>query len=166
MRGFKKNNKGQAEIFGIAIVVVMIIFILLFVLRFKSSETLSTTKTDVTYTKLAWNFINTITKTNTGCEGISIGDLLIDCAKPTNLRYINCNGVSSCKYANDTISDILKNTLGKRNDKYVFSATKGNTKLFDDIRTTGTDLCNASDYANVPISTGREIIEISIKICR
>lgn len=110
----KLAKKGQIEMMGLMIIVVIISLALLFVVRVVfTKEKIDTTQTYET-SKLVESFVNTLFQTSSGCTpDTTIQDLLIDCAKnPFSGGSIACsNGQNSCPYANTTIAAILSQTL-------------------------------------------------------
>ncbi|MCX6711236.1 MAG: hypothetical protein NTZ02_04080, partial [Candidatus Woesearchaeota archaeon] len=119
---------------------------------------------EISYNKLAWDFVNAVIKTSTDCEGMSVQDLLMDCA--TADEKILCNNKISCNYCRDEITKILVNSLGARNDDYNFSVKySGNDIDFPPINSSNIASCRNSNYATVPFSTGSGTLEVAIRIC-
>jgi len=113
------KKRGQMEILGLAVIIILITLVGLFVVRFvilKPAEI----KTSYTMKTLAVDTLTAMLRTNTECYGESIKDLLMDCAEGYN---IVCFGENSCIYANKSINQILNKTLNKWNKNYIFRAT-------------------------------------------
>ncbi|MBI5002178.1 hypothetical protein HZC31_02235 [Candidatus Woesearchaeota archaeon] len=107
-------RRGQIEMMGLMIIVVILSLALLFVVKVVfTSEKTDTTQSYET-SKLVESFVNTLFQTSSGCtDDTTIQDLLIDCAKnPFSGGSITCgDGQNSCPYANATIATILSQTL-------------------------------------------------------
>lgn len=108
------RQKGQIEMMGLMIIVIILSLALLFVVKVVFTKE----KTDTTQTyetsKLVQSFVNALFYTSSGCTpDTTIKDLLIDCAKnPFSDGSISCSdGQDSCPYVNATIATILSQTL-------------------------------------------------------
>jgi hypothetical protein len=117
-----RSKKSQMEIMGLAIVVVLIIIGLLFSIKFVLFKQPSTYREDYTTTQLAANTINTLLKTNTECNEISIKELLQDASK--TYQSITCPGtVTSTFFVNLTITNLLYDYLDDLGKEYYFRAS-------------------------------------------
>ena len=108
------------EIMGLAIVVILLSLSMIFVVKFVVLKKPAEFKKAFTQTELASNMLNTFLKTTSeNCYGLSMTELLQDCA---GSRTITCGtGDFSCKYVNDTASDIFDDTLVLWNIDYYFT---------------------------------------------
>ena len=157
-------KRAQVEAFGIAIAIVLIIFIVLLFIGFSANSKPSNVKQEISDNKLTWDFVNAVIKTTSTCEGYSIQDLLMDCA--TADEKILCNGKDSCEYSRQEINQTLIRSLGARNDDYNFSVKYNGAPIgINSISTDGISSCRNSNYATVPLSTGSGTLEVSIRIC-
>lgn len=115
----KKLNgkKGQLEILGLAIVVILITLGVLFVIRFIVLKEPTDLRQSYTRTEMASNMLNTLIRTDTECRGKSVTELLQDCAINPPIGNIDCDGNAtlignkSCAYLNTTILKIMNDTL-------------------------------------------------------
>jgi hypothetical protein len=157
-----KKKKAQAEIFGIAIVIVVLVLVAVLFIGLKLREKPSTIKKSASYMRMSSDFVNAMIKTTTPCDKVSLHDLIVDCAAG---KFIKCGADDSCVYARKVSEEILKNTFGPRADEYLFKVEYSGSALFEEINTSKAKFCSPSVSASVPISTGRENIDISIKLC-
>lgn len=107
-------RKGQIEMMGLMIIVVILSLALLFVVKVVFTQEKTDTTQSYETSKLVESFVNTLFQTSSGCtDDTTIQDLLIDCAKnPFSGGSISCSdGQNSCPYANATIATILSQTL-------------------------------------------------------
>ena len=105
----QNNKKGQMEIMGLAIVVILMVSGMLFAVKFVLFKPETTYRKDYTNTQLAANMLNTLLNTNTNCNDVTIGELLQDASRDTS--YIDCSGISSQDYVQDVVEGLLGNTL-------------------------------------------------------
>lgn len=130
-----KKRKGQMEIIGLVFIVILLTIGMLFVAKFGLNE--DTSKKIFTRKGLAYSAMSAVMKTNvkdaclisdfTGevvLNNLKISDdLLEDCAKNQGSKnQIYCNGLDSCQYLNNTISELLNLTLGTWNKNYRFES--------------------------------------------
>ncbi len=111
-------KKGQQEIMGLAIVVVLIIIGILVIAKLNSFENVSYKK-DYEQPKIASSMLNTLLATTSrDCNGISMMQILQDCAGNNTNK---CNGENSCAYFEQQAKEIFGNTLGSWQVNYEFS---------------------------------------------
>ena len=129
------NSKGQIELIGLVIIVILATLGILFMAKFSLVE--DTTKKVIAREFLASSAMGALMKTSALCEhqdyyGNFIkeplfiqNELLEDCAlyKNTNSEY-QCNNLHSCDFLNKTIGALLNKTLGKGklNKRYEFKS--------------------------------------------
>ncbi|MBR9706308.1 hypothetical protein GOV14_04685 [Candidatus Pacearchaeota archaeon] len=118
-----KNKKGQMEIMGLAIVIMLLIVGMLFVVRFVITKEPEGYKKEFTQSQLASNMLNTLLKTNTDCPDLTITELLQDCGHNPDNPAITCsnNGKKSCQFVEDTAKYIFNQTLDEWNINYHFT---------------------------------------------
>lgn len=109
-----QKKKSQIEIMGLMIIVVILALALLFVIKvvFTGKETPKSQAYETS--TLVEAFVNTLFQTTASCTGdVTIQDLLLDCARhPYSGGSITCtDGRTACPFANETIGDILQETL-------------------------------------------------------
>ena len=128
-------KKGQMEMIGIAIVVVLLVIGATLFLTL-SIRPASKTHAQFAQKELAQNIVDTLVKTVTTCRGLDFAAVLEDCAKNGELGLMCESEQKSCEYARDNVGYILNEILGKRNFEYRFSAVKDSgSKAFNDVST-------------------------------
>jgi hypothetical protein len=178
------SRKGQFEIMGLAIIVVIIAFAILLSLRFiKPSET-ADLKKDVTDSTLASNMLNVILKTTLKCKDIDLKSLLQDCAEGVrNKEYCAPGDNEPCGKVMAIINEsILRKTLDVWKKEYTFRASVvgASQPIFPPITNTAIlasgPTCDKkqlgkkymsviSESFPIPLKNGR-LMEISLDICR
>ncbi len=128
------NKKGQMEIIGLVVIVILLTLGMLFLAMFALNE--DTSKKIFTRKGLATSTATALLKTNVQCTQQSgekvypaLGkDVLEDCAKNPESQgnsvctIYSCDNKHCCTYFNDTAKLFLTSTLGKWNKKYEFEA--------------------------------------------
>lgn len=157
----KKNKKSQAEIVGLAIIVILITIGLLFFVKFGILNKKDDIKGSFIDSELANNMIDVLLKTTTDCKGSDVSDLFQDCAAFNN---IDCDGMNSYEKLNETIDKIFSKTLEKWKKSYEFSAYRGSEQIMK--RNYG----NCNRYSNresktYPIPTDKGTLFITLDIC-
>ncbi len=119
-----KNRKGQLEVFGLVIIVILIMLGLVFVIRFIILPEQAPIRENYLRTQLAANMINSLLSTTTeDCWKVEMKDLIIDCYDKGGTEDVMIceNGVNSCQYLNDTLEKrIFNSTLNIWQKKYDF----------------------------------------------
>jgi len=111
-------KKGQQEIMGLAIVITLIILAVLVIAKLSPNKEFSFKK-DYEQSELASGMLNALLTTTTrDCNGLSIRDMLQDCADNNTKK---CNGENSCAYFEQQSREILRNTLESWQINYEFS---------------------------------------------
>ena len=117
------RKKGQMEIMGLVVIVILLSLAMLFVLQFVLLKEPSQTKKTYTHSQLSANTLNALLKTTTSCRGQDVTQLLQDCASYRPDGLIQCEtGQRSCSYVKDTILVILNGTLDYWNKDYLLTA--------------------------------------------
>lgn len=115
----KITGKGQQEIMGLAIAIVLIIIGVLVILKLSSFEKVSY-KEDYKQSKIASSMLNTfLATTSRDCRGLSMMQILQDCANSPNSPGL-CNAENSCAYFEQQSRDIFGNTLDSWRINYKF----------------------------------------------
>jgi len=150
-------KKAQAEIMGLAIIVILIIIGMFFLIKFLTIDTIDYKK-QYTQAELASNMINTFLMTTSDCNGFSITELLQDCNQD---KSIICSGESSCDYVSLTAQQIFMETLEKWNVDYEF-------KVFNDedtLITLGTNCLGYMKSKMFPVPTSSGNLFVKMDIC-
>ena len=157
-----KMKKAQTEVFGLAVVVILIFIGIYFLTVFYKPTSGIDERIKYVDSVIAQNMLNSMLKLNTTCN-LGMEDLIKDCylSKKEGNDPWNCDGKASCVYVEKTVSNILKNTLEKWNKAYNFS-----------IEGTGIEKTYGSCEAGVtpgsqplPLSDGTNI-KVILNICR
>ncbi len=118
------RKKGQAEIIGLVIIVIMITLGMLFLVRFALDE--NPEKKIFTRKGLAYSSMSALMKTQVVCEkesgpqSLSIGQELIeDCALD---KPYTCSGKDPCTFLAESVQEMLNETLGIWHKEYVFKS--------------------------------------------
>lgn len=173
--------KGQTEILGIAIVVVLVIMGLLFLLRFSTPGDSDILKQRLGRAQIANNVISAMLATSdTVCDAVKkprLQDLLIDCAENQPSGSVVCKQQStkptlSCQYVKGVIAEeILAKTVEKWKYGYEFSVKREDKLIIPELKKTsaGQDgKCPAIaelDSQEYPLPTTTDIIKVKLKIC-
>lgn len=116
------SKKSQSEIVGITIVMVLIMLGIIFVIRYVVLPNDYNVKQAFDKTQTAANFMDTLLKTSTHCNSLSITKLIQDCFEnydtsflyscpPDTTNNICIGGCTSCEFLNQSLSIILNKTL-------------------------------------------------------
>lgn len=158
-------KKGQLEIMGLAIVVILISLIVLFVVRFIVLREPKDYRKEYTEFDISYSFVNTLMNTNSpDCYDLSFTELFKDCK---SARVVNCGGDSSCDYLEEILPDILNKTLGVQSINYEFIAYRNNDEADTLIgKIVGGGGCPTyRRAAPQPISVGGQIIQLNLYVC-
>ncbi len=104
------ERRAQTEIFGLAIVVVLLSFGMILILTYSGGGVPNELKE--LNEELADKFINAMLKTTTECDLHTMQDLMGDVARYPPFGSITCgNSQSSYEYLNESLRYILDNTI-------------------------------------------------------
>ena len=157
-------RKSQAEIMGLAVIVVLITLGLLFVIRFTIFQPKPEIKEEYTKTELTANILNAMLKTTTDCNNQDITELLQDCAAFRDV-YCSINGDygDSCYYLEYFIPNILEKTLDEWKRSYEF---KAGTKQNPDLLSFSSGDCTGERETKLyPIPTDVGPVTVRLSIC-
>ncbi len=119
------NPRGQMEIFGLVIIVILLAMGLLFAIVILT-KTPTREVQRVKESVQAANFLNTIMSTTSECGKRTVRELLQDCAI-ANKEWVGAtlceDGRNTCETTQSMISTMLKETLGKWGKNYRFFIT-------------------------------------------
>ncbi len=127
----KFTKKGQAEMIGLVVIVIMITLGMLFLAKFAIDE--DTDKKVFTRKGLAYSSMSSLLKTEVTCEEpgestvkvLSMGkELIDDCVKHIGdtRSYNSCGGLHSCDYMEEMVTELLESTLGTWQKSYNFQS--------------------------------------------
>ena len=152
-------TKGQTEIMGLAIIVVLISMGIIFTLVFVFGGEEDTTKDIYQRSQLSSNLLNSMTSTSTACKGATMKELIQDCVTK---RRLKCDNKNSCSYMEDAVEIIFVNTLDKWKYSYIFTMKHGDRQLIK--RTSGQCDEYESSFHYIPTSAGN--VELKLSICK
>ncbi len=157
-----RHRKGQMEIMGLAIIIILVSLGLLFAVQWMlkaPQQQVQRAKESV----LAANFMNTMLGTTTYCNERSVRDLLQDCALTGGIT--KCGDQTSCEYVQGIIQQMFDATFKQWNTKYHFAMT-GATHV--EQLNFGTQPCPGEREQKkhpLPVHPGFEIT-LTLEICR
>ncbi|HYD03195.1 MAG TPA: hypothetical protein VEC16_02750 [Alphaproteobacteria bacterium] len=116
----KNRRRGQIEIFGLAIIVILVSIGFFIFISIKSQQPPSNPQKDFTNDKIANDFVLSIIDTNVyPCTEYTVKDLIVDCSRD---RRIRCGslGEDSCAALNRSVTLMINETFKERNYKFRF----------------------------------------------
>lgn len=153
-------RKGQMEILGLAIIVVLImlgvLFAIMFVLRAPSSDTAAKYRES----QLAASIVTTMLGTTTSCRGATVTELLQDCAV---FERLDCNGASSCDEADAAIEEMLEGTLQAWKRSYTFNITGAYNVAR--ISSSFGDCSGEIEATTNPVPTAGGPLQVTLQLC-
>lgn len=161
----KSVRKGQMEILGIAIVIILVLTGFLFAIQWMAKPSRVEEVHRAKESVLAANFINTLLGTSTDCGSRPLRDVLQDCALTGGAEQCP-DGKNSCDYAQVFIKDMLDKTFGVRKLRHHFFMT--GTANVERLQF-GTTPCPGEREQKthaVPLGVGGLAINIALEICR
>ena len=153
--------KGQMEIMGLVIIIILISLAILFVLQFIILRPQSDLRESFTHKEIAANTVNSMLDTTTDCRDMALSQLLIDC---TEGGYIQCPTGNSCNHASNIINTILEGTLDQWNKEYSLTIKAEN----QDVLTPFGNQCIGEKTSSAPcciLPTAAGPIQINLDIC-
>lgn len=123
------KSKGQMEILGLAMVVIILLVASVFAVRFIVLKEPSDYRKGFLTSELASNMLNTFLKTtSSSCRKLSMSELIRDCSQGGT---ISCeNNQNSCQYAESAAISIFSETFDKWKTGYELSAYTENNPSF------------------------------------
>jgi len=116
----RRDKRGQMEIMGLAIIVILVSLAMLFAVQWMlnpSTATVQKTKQSV----LAASLLTTMVGTTTDCNKRTVGELLGDCALTQGAT--KCADMTSCDYVRGVMGSIFNATMKKWKLNYYFHIT-------------------------------------------
>lgn len=155
-----KKRRAQMEIMGLAIIFILVIFGVLFGLRFVLTKPDSDVRKGFQESTLAANMLTAIRGTTTDCNDASIEQLLQDCASE---KAISCGDKNSCEKAQKAMEQIFKETLGVWGRNYNFSIQ--GTYDVSQISFAQGDCSGEKEVKTHPVPTRAGTIILRLEIC-
>jgi hypothetical protein len=114
-----RSNKGQIEIMGLLLIIILVAFGVLFALYFVLSPQDDDGSQQVKESIYASSTLTTLRKTSTDCHGRAVEELLQDCARTGG--SIQCpSGGNTCQKADSTIDSIITEVFTESGRDYSF----------------------------------------------
>ena len=157
-------RKGQMEIIGLAVVVVIILIAMLIAVRFLAFKKPDSARAGFVSAELASNTINTFLEiAAVECSKAKMSELIQDCAQGT--ERICSNGKGACEFVRNAADEIFTKTFKKWKTKYKFI-------VYVDINSPFVDLesgCTAnqekvSETFFVPVTSAT--VSVRLDICK
>ena len=134
------SKGGQIEMFGLAVIVILIFIGLFIFVSFRSQQKPDTAQKDYTNDKLANDFVLSILNVNIReCYTYTVKDLIIDCSRD---HRVDCNGMDSCIALNQTVNTLLEETFVSMNSRFRFYS--------ENIQYNGIELINITNLNCTP----------------
>ena len=157
-----KSKKAQTEVMGLAIIFLLVIFGILFAANFSQNKKETSQKEEFLGMYLAYNIADTFLKTTSrDCGGLSMSEILQDCASNNAGLRITCGTLDSCAYTEQEAKEIFGKTLGEWNTGYEFTASSGGNKILS----AGGGCRGNRKSKQFTISSGEEALIVSTAIC-
>lgn len=156
----RKSRKSQMEIMGLAIIFILVIFGVLFAIRFVIMKPESDLRKDFQQSQLAASMLTGIRGTTTDCKDATVEQLLQDCAAE---KRITCPpNKNSCQKADDVIGHILRETLYQWKKAYNFSITGPSVSQ---ITYANGDCSGEKEVKTHPVPTRAGTITLKLELC-
>lgn len=154
-------KKGQLEMMGIVVVVILLVMGLLFVVTFIILKPASEIKEQVRAGVLASSAGNSMLYITSGCRGLSFEELLLDCGGFGN---IFCDGKSSCDYVSQNFDFLLNRSLAEQDVSYYFVGKVGEDVVVGPL---GSPCPGERENWYQPLSTSLgTVLELTLDVCR
>lgn len=156
-------KKAQMEIFGLVIIVLLVSIGMFFVIRFVVFGEEEQTLKGYTQTQSAANFLSALRRTTTGCDSLSIEQLIQTCA--TNSQRL-CDNIPVCDYTENQVQYLLDNTLvAWGNKSFYFKTYLTSYDVMISITNKNCTEYDAGDLKQEFIPTTIGIVTTELKIC-
>lgn len=145
-------KKGQLEVLGLAMVVLLMSVGILFVLKFVVMAPKNEIRNSFTTKQIGQNFLAAMAATSTNCNGATVSDLIEDCGRSRHEIVCVDGGVpkTSCVKAREVMFFLSDQTLGKWNVQYRISAIHPGTPTPDPYGWDYLDDANSEDDNSKP----------------
>jgi len=157
-------RRGQAEILGLAVVVVLMVIGFAIAMQF-SLRPRDNVKRQVTDRQLASAMLTALLNTNLECKDVTLAEVLQDCASSNVFEYCGSPRRRACQEAAYVTGLILNRTLGEWGKDYQLQAyTKSEPKFNHTIGGCGLGLSDRESEI-FPVPTARETIYLRLDVC-
>ncbi len=157
------KKRSQMEIFGLAIIIVIITIAFFFYIgtRVKKPKSVSASYVNV---EVAQRMVDALLDTKTDCRA-KISEILRDC-QSSNPDMCTAPGLSdSCEYAHATLQNALDNTLKKWNKQYRLTVTQSGSDLIPPIEN-GCDETMEMETPGIQPVPALPMISVKLEICK
>ena len=167
-----RSKRGQMEMLGLAIIMVIVLLGILIALRFFFLVTPVDPTKNARDVQLGANLIDTMLETTMGCNDVKLSVLLRDCNQG---GAITCRGFSptdgdmtSCVYATEAVTYLLNSTLGtwKRDYEFEIEGTSNPGLLGVKSSSLTTGCTGSFQKITRPRPIGGSTITLVLKLCQ
>ncbi|MBI4153359.1 hypothetical protein HY497_02450 [Candidatus Woesearchaeota archaeon] len=156
-------HRGQLEIMGLAVIVVLISLGFFLIVQFMITSSGEPANDQFARQTLAQNTINAMMLTTTTCHNLDLTKLIQDCASVQDVR---CNGLTSCAFVEDVADELLSKTLKAWGNDYEFTIVSGDRQLFNPITNYGCPNDRDAGNAFIPSKDiGGDRIFVRLLVC-
>lgn len=150
-----RTKKGQMEMIGLTIIVIIVLIGILFGIRFVLKAEQSEVGIEFRQSQLAANMLNTLAGTTTDCNGLTFTQLVQDCAVVCTLDCSR-SGITS------VITDVFRDTLDSWGKHYHFTISR----IGIDERDEDGDGCpDEKETKTYPIATRAGTAVMRLELC-
>lgn len=158
----RKSRRAQMEIMGLAIIFILVIFGVLFAIRFVIKKPESDIRRGFQESALAANMLTAIRGTTTDCNEATVEQLLQDCA---SVKRVKCDaGISSCEKASRVMEHIFAETLEQWKVAYNFSISGPSFEVTAITFGQG-DCSGEKEVQTNPVPTRAGTITLRLELC-
>ncbi|MFC1801141.1 hypothetical protein ACFLZB_01660 [Nanoarchaeota archaeon] len=157
----KFTRKGQMEIIGLVIIVILIAVAMIFFIQFSLTKEPSQSRETFTRKLMARSTNNAIFESMTTC-GVAFSELYKDCASGGGLGY-NCGMDNTCVYVEKEVASILNQTLAQWNNDYQFKIYVGDQTKVNIVQG---DCLNSKDEGTNYVRSQGSLVYINLKVCK
>ena len=158
------SDRGQMEIIGLAIVIIIILIGMAIAVRFMVFKKPENTRAGFVSAELASNTINTFLETTAiDCSKSKMKELIQDCAEGT--ERICGNGQAACAFVRSAADEIFTNTFRKWKTKYKLLVYADPNLPFVDLESGCTaNQERVSDTFFIPVTAAT--VSVKLDICK
>lgn len=163
------NKRGQMEIMGLAVIVILVVIGIFLAIRFLSKP--SDSGPDLMDKKIATSFLNTLLADKLEARecknGVELKEMLQDCTEKPELMKKCTAPVTYCAKAQEITKGILSETFKKRGKGYEFRLQRNEGSAVHEIMSDSYKCPVTSDkqQVNYEIPTQSGTISLILKMC-